>query len=229
MWKNQVEYFSRINQVIIIDLRGYGKSSIPQGKYSHHEDVKALLDFLKVKRTHLAGLSLGGEICIDFTLTYPNNVQSLILMDTSLGGYKSTVDWNVYAKDVGLIKAEENWENHVVFSKTRQNKYVWSEIKKIILDYSGWHWLNKDTREKLSPLAKERLREIKNPTLILVGEKDLKYFHDITIVLNNNIKNARLQTLKNCGHMVNMEKSNEVNILIKKFIKQTKNFPKDSK
>jgi pimeloyl-ACP methyl ester carboxylesterase len=217
MWEKQVDYFSKNYQVITYDMRGFGKSSVPTNAYSHHEDFKALLKLLKMKKAHVVGLSLGGEVAIDFTIEYPNSVITLTLLDSSLGGYNSTVNWDVKAKGSGIDKAKKNWMNHAVFDKTRSSN-CWSKVGAIVKDYSGWHWINDDPRKKLDPSAKERLNEIKTPTLIAVGKDDLSYFHDIAKYIHDNVENSTLHVIKDAGHMVNMEKPLEVNRRIEKHI-----------
>ena len=59
-WDDQFPVFSRSYQVIRYDLRGSGKSAIPQKPYSNAEDLYALLRFLKVDKTVLMGISRGG-------------------------------------------------------------------------------------------------------------------------------------------------------------------------
>src|SRR3989339_1460207 len=119
MWDPQVEIFSKTNQVITYDIRGFGKSPVPVGPYSHIEDLHNLVNHLKIQKFHLVGLSLGGEIAIDYALTYPDTILSLTLADSSLGGYSSTVDWRVYAKEQGLELAKANWLNHPVFATVK--------------------------------------------------------------------------------------------------------------
>lgn len=121
IWEPQVEVFSKTHQVIIYDMRGFGQSPLPTGAYSHHEDLHNLVTHLNLPKFHLVGLSLGGEIAIDYSLTYPDTLLSLTLADSSLGGYASTVDWRVYAKEQGVEKAKVNWLNHSVFA-TAKNK-----------------------------------------------------------------------------------------------------------
>src|SRR5690348_9168774 len=48
MWDQQVQYFSKSYTCINIDLRGFGKSSLPVSPYSFHEDIKILLDSLHI-------------------------------------------------------------------------------------------------------------------------------------------------------------------------------------
>lgn len=204
MWEPQVGFLKNKFKVIRYDLRGFGKSSVPRGTYSHHDDLKALLEHLGVSNAHLVGLSLGGEIAIDFTLTFPNMVKSLVLADSSLGGYKSTVDWNVHPEE-GLEKAKENWINHEVFSKATTNKFASEKLQEILKDYSGWHWFNSDPREKLDPPAIEQIQNIKVPTIIMVGENDLNYYHNIANLLNQKIAGSNKIIIPNSGHMSNLE------------------------
>lgn len=220
MWSPQVDVFSKTHKVITYDMRGFGKSPLPAKPYSHHEDLHTLVSHLNLSKFHLVGLSLGGEIAIDYSLAYPDTLLSLTLAESSLGGYASTVDWRVYAKEQGLEKAKENWLNHSVFATAKTKPKVFSQLKQMVSDYSGWHWLNDDPRVKLSPPAIDRLREIKLPTQILVGEKDLDYYHAIADVLADKIKDSRLEYIGDSGHMGNLENEVEFNNLISNFIKQ---------
>lgn len=214
MWQPQVNYFTKTNQVITYDMRGFGKSEPPSGSYSHVEDLRELLASLKVAKAHIVGLSLGGEVAIDYTLTYPDTVLSLTLADTSLGGYASTVDWRVYAKEQGLEHAKQNWLNHAVFVPSSRNPEVAKQLKDMVDDYSGWHWLNEDQRIKLDPPAKVRLSEINVSTQIILGELDLPYYHDIAMILTDKIPNSKLHIIKDAGHMTNLEKAQEFNFIL---------------
>ena len=220
MWEPQVEVFSATNQVFTFDMRGFGQSPLPTGAYSHHKDLHDLVTHLNLPKFHLVGLSLGGEIAIDYSLAYPDTLLSLTLADTSLGGYSSTVDWRVYAKEQGLEKAKENWLNHPVFSTTKTKPEVFTQLKQMVKDYSGWHWLNDDPRVKLHPPATNRLGEIVVPTQIIVGEQDLDYYHSIADIMADKIKNSKLEYIGNAGHMVNLENTVEFNIVLQKFINQ---------
>lgn len=218
MWDNQKEYFSKNYQVITYDLRGFGQSSLPNGSYSHHDDLNALLNYLNIKAAHIVGLSLGGEIALDFVLSYPDSVLSLTLIDSSLGGFSGKVDWDVKAKEEGLEKAKDNWLHHPVFAPTISKPDVKLKLSNFVTSYSGWHWLNHDPRSKLNPSTKDRLSEINKPVQLIVGSEDLSYYHDIASFINDNIKNSKLADMPNSGHMVNLEQPDLTNSLIDKFI-----------
>lgn len=218
MWQPQIDYFAKNNQVITYDLRGFGRSPNPTGPYSHHDDLSNLITHLKLPKFNLVGLSLGGEVTIDYALTYPDTLLSLTLADTSLGGYASTVDWRVYAKEQGVEKAKEDWLNHPVFATTKTKPEIFSQLEQMVSDYSGWHWLNDDPRMKLSPPALDKLGEIKLPTQILVGEKDLDYYHAIADILADKITDSKLEYIGDAGHMVNLENAVKFNEIVTSYI-----------
>ena len=68
-------------------MRGYGKSQTPTRPYSDDEDLYQLLSYLKVRKVHIIGLSMGGRIAIDFTLTHPEMVASLVPVSPGLSGF----------------------------------------------------------------------------------------------------------------------------------------------
>src|SRR5438270_10481819 len=71
MWDDQFAAFAEHYQVIRYDVRGFGKTELPQAPYSDRQDLYDLLQALGVTKTLLLGLSLGGEVAIDFTLEHP--------------------------------------------------------------------------------------------------------------------------------------------------------------
>lgn len=220
MWQPQVDFFGKKYRVITYDARGFGRSSIPSHAYNHCDDLRALLEHLGIEQAHIVGLSMGGRIAINFALAHPKIVQSLTVMDSALDGYKSTVDWNVHAKDVGVESAKENWMNHEIFTETRKHSRVVAALRPIIKDYSGWHWLHDDMQQPANSHARTRLNEITVPTLIVMGERDIPYFHAIAATIKAGIKGSVKVMVPSGGHMINMEKPKIVNKLLADFIAQ---------
>ena len=62
------------------------------------------------------------------------------------------------------------------------------------------------------------LKNIKNDTLIIWGDKDISYSFDQIEILSKNIKNSRLEIFEDCSHNVHLEKTDEFNIMIKNFL-----------
>jgi pimeloyl-ACP methyl ester carboxylesterase len=87
MWRPQLERFSRSGRrVIALDLRGYGESTVIPGTTrleTFARDIAALLDHLGIDRAVLAGLSMGGQIVMEFQRLFAWRVAGLVLADTS--------------------------------------------------------------------------------------------------------------------------------------------------
>ena len=64
----------------------------------------------------------------------------------------------------------------------------------------------------------DHLKNIKNKTLIVWGDKDTSYNFEQVETLNKNIKDSKLEIFKNCGHNVHLEQPSEFNVLIEDFI-----------
>jgi pimeloyl-ACP methyl ester carboxylesterase len=87
VWDAQAAALSRQFRVIRPDLRGHGLTECTPGPYSmalFAEDLAALLKGLKIEKTHLAGISIGGLIAQEFTAAHPKRVASLTLIDTAM-------------------------------------------------------------------------------------------------------------------------------------------------
>jgi pimeloyl-ACP methyl ester carboxylesterase len=86
MWRPQVEAVARSSwRAIVPDLRGYGESSVIPGKttldiFAH--DVAGLLDHLNIREVVIGGLSMGGQIVMEFCRLYPKRVRGILLAAT---------------------------------------------------------------------------------------------------------------------------------------------------
>jgi pimeloyl-ACP methyl ester carboxylesterase len=88
MWDEQFWMFAPTHRVLRYDLRGFGISAPVSGTFSHRQDLCSLLDFLQIGKASLVGLSLGGQLALDFALEWPDRVESLILMAALPRGQK---------------------------------------------------------------------------------------------------------------------------------------------
>jgi 3-oxoadipate enol-lactonase len=210
MWDDQFEEFSHQYRVLRYDLRGFGKSSsTPTEPYAHHTDLRELMIQRGIAKAHIAGLSMGGRIAIDFALSYPHLMTSLIAVDSVIHGYKfqafSQSAAASDAKNSGIAAANRRWLYHNLFRPALEKPEVARRIKDIVSSYSGWHWLNKNPWTPLDPPAVDRLNSIAAPTLIVLGERDLPDFHAIGDLLNREIAGSRKVVISGVGHMSNME------------------------
>ncbi len=227
LWDDQVEEFSRKYRVLRYDLRGFGRSTSSEVRYSHAGDLKALLDHLDIHEAYLAGLSLGGGAVINFALEHPRVSRALILIAPSLGGFKwspnvssAQASMQSRAMDRGIDVAREIWIRQTIFRHAMNNKDIAVRLRTMVGRYSGWHWLHADLGMPMVPPAIERLGEIRVPTLVMVGDADAPDQIQIAETLERRISGARKIVFPGVGHLINMEVPALFNKHVLEFLEQ---------
>ncbi len=226
MWDPQMDAFRQTFQIIRYDVRGYGKSSLPEKPYANVDDLFTLLNHLKIKKAALVGLSLGGVIAIDFTLVHPEMVDRLILSGPGLGGYQESADvdariWAmiISARDSGTESAARLWMKDPYMIPAMENALCRDKIRQIVSD-NAHCWLNNPIVERgIKPPAIQRLHDIKAPTLLIVGERDVPDISAIADTLEKSIPGLKRVALKGAGHIANMENPDDFNSAVGEFLK----------
>jgi pimeloyl-ACP methyl ester carboxylesterase len=226
MWDPQFEIFAKNFLVVRYDLRGFGRSSVPTAEsYSPAEDLHALLRYLRIPHAHILGLSLGGRYAVNFGLLFPQATKSLILVDSSLDGFDFSPEFlgpfpeiEACAKRGDLKTANQLWLSHPLFAPARENREVAPKLAKIVGDYSGWRWANRDPTRSSYPPAIQCLDQIRVPVLVLVGDRDLTDFRAIADLLAREIPGAMKNVLPGVGHMSNLEGPEQFNRIVFNFL-----------
>src|ERR1700737_2680932 len=89
-WEQQVRHFARRYRCIVYNARGYPPSDVPSDVESYsqdraRDDIRALLDGLKLDNAHIVGLSMGGFAVLHFGFTYPDRARSLVIAGCGYG------------------------------------------------------------------------------------------------------------------------------------------------
>lgn len=214
MWEPQLESFAARWQVIRVDLRGFGRSSVPEEgvTYAHAEDLAGLMVGLGIQQAHLCGLSLGGGVAIDFALRYPGAVLSLTLVDSVLDGFgwserQRSLDGDVWrtGREVSVDAARVRWKAHPLFVPLMQRPDAWACFEAMTEAYSGWHWRHRNPVAWVEPPAVDRLGELDMPALVVAGERDLTDFLEVADLLAWGIHGAKKVILPGVGHLSSME------------------------
>jgi pimeloyl-ACP methyl ester carboxylesterase len=207
-WDAQVEVLSRRFQVVRYDLRGFGRSSMPTGPYSHVRDLRALTEFLALSAPVLIGLSLGANIALSCALENPHAVRGLVLASSGLPGFA----WSeprppdaaaTVAKSQGVEHARQFWLDHPLFAATRRSPAAFARVRRMIEEYSGWHWRNDNPVAQAGII--DRLSECVTPTLVMSGDLDVPGYRQIAAKLSRDIPGASLLPFPNAGHVINEE------------------------
>lgn len=84
-WADQLPALTPIYKVLLIDLRGHGKSEKPAGPYSIKQmayDVAKLTASLNLVNLHVVGLSMGAQVALQLALDYPSVVASVTAVNS---------------------------------------------------------------------------------------------------------------------------------------------------
>ena len=225
MWDFQFDLLAKDYHVIRYDIRGFGKSEVPTRPYSYADDQKALMKHLGLQKASIVGLSLGAAIATDFAITYPDSVQALVLVCPGLGGFKFEDKANDLraigdaAREENYDKVAELWLQNPYMSVAMEHAGIQARLRALSRD-NAHCWLNNPLLlRRLTPTAAERLREIRAPTLVVDGGRDVSDIHKIVAKLTAEIPGSQQQVLKDCGHIAPMENPEAFTKLLLDFLK----------
>ena len=226
MWCNQKDFFSKFCRVISPALPGFGESAGAQSLDTINKMAKFVIDIIdekKIDKFNLLGHSMGGMIVQEITKIAGNRVNKLICFATgSIGeipGRFETIDeTRKRLKEEGAA---------VSFSRVPKKWFVkGDQDKNYFLCVNAVQNVSVESADNALKAMKnwtgiENLKNIKNETLIIWGDKDTAYNFEQVETLNKNIINSRLEIFKGCSHNVHLEEPRKFNDLIKGFINQT--------
>jgi pimeloyl-ACP methyl ester carboxylesterase len=107
MWERVIPYFQDRYRLILVDLRGHGKSYRPDTGYHMDElagDVAGMMEHLGLDRAHIVGSSLGAEVGLSLAANYPEKVISLVCDGALSSEYGPYSTWE---------GSEADFEEHV--------------------------------------------------------------------------------------------------------------------
>ena len=235
MWDDQFAVLAQHYRVIRYDVRGFGKSELPPVPYTDRQDLYNLLLFLGVERTYLIGLSLGGEIAIDFTLDYPDMVDALILAGSSISGapimdlimqeqlQQHIKQWTPFEEAQArrdLAGMVEGVMSHPTLVPSANYPAARQKVRENLSEYSFAWVLESRQKQATEPPAWGRLKDIHVPTLLIVGGDDDTLLHTMADKLEQDIPGVRRVTIPGTHHMPNMEKPEEFNGIVLEFLKE---------
>lgn len=230
-WDDQFATFANHYRTIRYDMRGFGRSAIPPGQFSQHDDLAGLLDFLQVAQANVLGVSYGGKVAIDFALAYPQRVTALVLGAPSIGGAEPTERILQFWEEEETAVEQGNLDHAVelnlrlwVDGIQRQPDEVDKQVRQKVGQMQREIFLMEvpeDVAEvRLEPVAYGRLAEITAPTLVLVGTLDLPEKVAEAAWLAEQLPQAQHAIMPGVGHMLNMEKPALFNELVLDFLQR---------
>jgi pimeloyl-ACP methyl ester carboxylesterase len=232
--------------VIAFDSRGLGNTTMGSKPYTSQQlatDAAGLLDALKIPKADVMGYSLGSFIAQQFTIMYPDKVNTLTLVASTCGGKDDTPQPSQFRK----LQSE-------IVNKSLNNVSVsQEEMKELVAASVGAGWIRlhpevlediptmQEAKPGLSPEAMnnqnnvgkewvatnwsgacDELAKIAKPTLVITGTDDNMYVpHVNSLKIVEKISGAWLVQIKNAGHAVMDQYPEEMGKIMSTFLSTT--------
>jgi pimeloyl-ACP methyl ester carboxylesterase len=223
-------YFSILPQLVhdfrvcLYDMRGHGRSEMPHSGYcsaAMAEDLRGLLEHLRIKRAHIVGHSFGGAVALHFAAHYPERVISLALADPWIPGLqrpfrRQSASWKLKRQrllDAGVEMPETlplvayGIFEELARGRTNQehgSKHPWSVPGFSESVIKHWTELVKTTALpsevcEIGDLTQNRIQQISTPVLSMFGQ----YSHCLPTAraLEKNLPNHVAGLVPGAGHL----------------------------
>ena len=234
-WQPQIRFFSRRYRTITFNARGYPPSDVPEDPAAYSqvqavEDIRGVLDHLKIGKAHVVGLSMGGYATLHFGLSHPERALSLVVAGA---GYGSKVEErDAFRRDCATIADRLEREGMDTAAETYARGPT--RVQFIDKDPGGWTEF-RDRLKRQSAIGHaltmrgvqmkrpsiydlgDQMARLDVPTLIMTGDEDEPCLEP-ALFMKRTIPTAGLVVLPKSGHTINLEEPDAFNRAILDFV-----------
>jgi 3-oxoadipate enol-lactonase len=222
VWHPQLDHFGKTRRAIAFDYPGYGDSDpAPEGttRDDYAAAILSAMTALGVGHAHVCGLSLGGVVAIAMHHAAAERCASLVLADTFAVHPEGRAIYERGVAASGNLRALAEARVDVLLAQPA-NPEVRHEVV--------------ETMSRIDPTAyrigaeavwladqRDRVRDIRVPTLIICGDDDKPTPPDLSRELHQMIAGSRLAMIPRAGHLTNLEQPELFNAAVDDLIADT--------
>lgn len=191
-WHPFIDKLSKHYRLIVVDLRGHGRSTNPDNRFTHREaaiDVLLLLDKLGIDRFSAMGMSTGGMTLLHMATSQPKRIDSMVLVST-------TTHFPEQARAIMRGASFERMPKEVQEMYRACAKRGDEQIHQLIALFNALGNNYDDMN-----FTSQSLSSITARTLIVHGDRDNFFPVEIPINIQRSISNAELWIIKNGEHV----------------------------
>jgi pimeloyl-ACP methyl ester carboxylesterase len=228
MWDDVFYRLAKKYRVIRYDLRGYGKSDMPEVGFGflQADDLKNLMDALGIKKAHFAGLSLGGMTLADFVALYPECVLTATITSGAISNFpdRSSVPkgfLKIYNDTVFTLKRQEvanyqlkgidvskkEWKLAMKSVSGNHYRKIKKKLNGMIDDWTAWQWNHPEVDAFIGDQADSLLSKQKTHPriLFLIGQRDSKGSKRSMQRMAALCRESKIEIMPDAGHFTAME------------------------
>ncbi len=237
-WKQLVPYLEKKYTLMLLDLKGFGRSPKPfDGRYSIYDHAQCVLKFIRdhdLQNLIIVGNSFGGVVglIVAEKLQQKNGaLKALILIDSV--GYRQELPWLVELMKIpllGLISLAlpagplvKMVIKNSFYDKKKIPHSEITEYSKLLLSWRAKYAFRQTAKGLPPPNAGELEKSYKNisiPTLIIWGKNDKVVPLELGKRFHAEIKNSEMIVFENCGHVPQEETPRETADAILAFLEK---------
>ena len=236
-WESQLRHFARSYRCIAFNARGYPPSDVPDDwqRYSQErarDDIRDVLDGLKLQQAHIVGISMGGFATLHFGLQYPQRATSLLVAGCGYGAapdkrqqfQEETARTAQQIADKGMAEVAKTYgagPTRVQYQNKDPRGYA--EFMQQLSEHSTLGAANtmrgvQGRRPSLWELV-DRMKKLEVPTLVATGDEDEPCLEP-GLLMKRAIPTAALIVFPNTGHALNIEEPDLFNRVLADFFHQ---------
>jgi len=230
IWHKQIKPFSNLYNILLVDLRGHGKSKLKSEKtdYSFEvisKDVVEVLAMHQIQEAHFVGVSMGSIVIKQIYNTNPELMKSMIFAGAvtklniksrfllRLGRILNRIlpYMTLYRLFARIMMPKKNHE---------QSRQMFIQEAKKLMDKEFKRWF-KLTARLTAYLHLLENKQYNIPQLYVMGSEDHLFLNPVLELTRGN-KYSTVSIVQNCGHVVNIEDADRFNSLSIEFIERIK-------
>lgn len=232
-WEYQVPALAERYRVIVLDLRGHGRSGKPRERYSiegFSADVQALIEHLGCGPVHVVGLSMGGMIGFQLAVDQPSLLASLCIVNSAPQvRLQSPRDYWQWLKRRSLMQLASMRTIGIALGRNLFPKPEQAGLRAKVAE----RWASNDKRAYIASFnaivgwsVQERLGAIGCPTLVISADHDYTPVavkeHYVTLIAD-----AQLAVIDDSRHATPLDQPERFNQTLLRFLATAGNTPKD--
>ena len=216
VWDDVWPAFCKQFHTIRYDRRGYGHSSATTKPYFEADDVAALLHDRKISQAALVASSHGGNVALNFALRYPAQVSDLVLVGPAAEGFPYSEHFLLAqmafqnAKDQTEVRAQSTY--FIVPGNDAAREHLRALLRASPQDHT-----HDDMPLPEKPVF-PYVKDLRMPTLILIGSGDLADNQAVAGALVMAIPGAIRIVVPDTGHLMYLEKPEKFFSLVSSFL-----------
>jgi pimeloyl-ACP methyl ester carboxylesterase len=227
-WVPLIPYLSGKDRLIVVDIRGHGRSSKPDCCYTRVDfayDIKLLLDALKVDRADIVGHSLGSIVAQSFAENWPERTRKVVLISSTGGPRPCAPAAGAgfdYASEIRKLKEPIDPDSPFMIawwsSPTPVNEQFIRRQRRDSARIPLKVWLAVLEQGLGTADLQATLPRLKAPCLLIWGQADPIMGEEVRSTLREALPDARVKIFDGLGHNPFWENPGAVASVINEFL-----------